>query len=114
MTRLLLVLIFALPLGAQTLGGYTPARAAAQRSAEQAAIRRPDTARVGVTARALADRPHIAGTAAQADALATAFFVMNEAEIAALCAAHPQIGAALVAPGEELIVHGALREILTR
>jgi thiamine biosynthesis lipoprotein len=55
-----------------------------------------------------------ANSAAQADALATAFFVMNEAEIAALCAAHPQIGAALVAPGEELIAHGALRDILTR
>jgi thiamine biosynthesis lipoprotein len=53
-----------------------------------------------------------AASAAQADALATAFFVMNEAEIAALCAAHPQIGAALVAPGDDLIVHGALREVL--
>ncbi|MFM8909269.1 MAG: M28 family peptidase [Gemmatimonadota bacterium] len=61
-----LALLLAPALGAQTLTGYTPARAAAQRSAEQAAIRRPDTARVGVTARALADRPHIAGTAAQA------------------------------------------------
>ncbi|MFM9014489.1 MAG: M28 family peptidase, partial [Gemmatimonadota bacterium] len=61
-----LALLLAPALGAQTLTGYTPARAAAQRTAEQAAIRRPDTARVGVTARALADRPHIAGTAAQA------------------------------------------------
>ena len=50
--------------------------------------------------------------AAQADALSTAFFVMNEADIAALCAAHPQIGAAIAAPGEELIVHGALREVI--
>ena len=50
--------------------------------------------------------------AALADALSTAFFVMNEAEIAALCAAHPQIGAALAAPGEELIVHGALQAAL--
>lgn len=55
----------------------------------------------------------LAPTAAQADALSTAFFVMNEAEIAALCAAHPTIGAALTAPGEELIAHGALREALT-
>src|SRR5690606_3791495 len=53
-----------------------------------------------------------ASTAAQADALATAFFVMNEAEIAALCAAHPQLGAGLAAPDEELIVHGALRAAL--
>ena len=52
--------------------------------------------------------------AAQADALSTAFFVMNEAEIAALCVAHPQIGAALAGPDEELIVHGALREAIVR
>ncbi len=53
-----------------------------------------------------------AASAAQADALATAFFVMNEASIAAFCSAHPQIGAALAAPGEELIVHGALRDLV--
>ena len=47
-----LLLLLAPALGAQTLTGYTPARAAAQRSAEQAAIRRPDTARVGERARA--------------------------------------------------------------
>ena len=50
-----------------------------------------------------------APNAAQADALSTAFFVMVEAEIAALCSAHPQIGAALTAPGDDLIIHGALR-----
>jgi len=54
----------------------------------------------------------LAPGAAQADALATAFFVMNEAEVAALCAAHPTVGAALAAPGEELIVHGALRPLI--
>lgn len=53
-----------------------------------------------------------APTAAQADALSTAFFVMKEAEIAALCVAHPQIGAGLAGPDEELIVHGALRAAL--
>lgn len=51
----------------------------------------------------------LAPTAAQADALATAFFLMVEADIAALCAAHPQLGAAVTAPGDELIIHGALR-----
>jgi FAD:protein FMN transferase len=51
----------------------------------------------------------LAPTAAQADALSTAFFLMLEADIAALCVAHPQIGAALTAPGDELIVHGSLR-----
>jgi len=54
----------------------------------------------------------LAPNAAQADALSTAFFVMLEAEVAALCGLHPQIGAALTAPGDELIVHGALRELL--
>jgi thiamine biosynthesis lipoprotein len=52
----------------------------------------------------------LAPNAAQADALSTAFFVMNEADIAALCAAHPQLGAGIAAPNDELIVHGSLRE----
>jgi len=60
-----LVLLTA-PLGSQGLTGYTPANAARQRAAEAAAIARPDTARARTLARALADRPHIAGTAAQA------------------------------------------------
>jgi FAD:protein FMN transferase len=50
--------------------------------------------------------------AAQADALSTAFFVQTETEIAALCAAHPAIGAALTGANEELVVFGALRELL--
>lgn len=54
----------------------------------------------------------LAPSAAQADALATAFFVMPEAEIAAFCTEHPVIGAALTAPGDDLIVHGALRDLL--
>lgn len=54
----------------------------------------------------------LAPGAAQADALATAFFVMTEAEVAAVCADHPTVGAALAAPGEELIVHGALRPLI--
>ncbi len=70
--------------------------------------------RTGETAARLSRVWAYAANAAQADALATAFFVMNEAEIAALCAEHPQIGAALVAPGDELIVHGALREVLVQ
>ena len=54
----------------------------------------------------------LAPTAAHADALSTAFFVMNEAEIAALCAAHPSLGAGIAGADEELIVHGALRTAL--
>ena len=46
--------------------GYTASNAAAQRAAEFAAIARPDYARLKTLARALADRPHIAGTASQA------------------------------------------------
>lgn len=56
----------------------------------------------------------LAPTAAQSDALSTAFFIMTEAEVAALCADHPEIGGALAAPGNELIVHGALRTLLQR
>jgi N-acetylated-alpha-linked acidic dipeptidase len=63
---LLLASPFAPSLGAQQLTGYTPQRAASQRAAEAAAIVRPDSVRIGALARALADRPHIAGTAAQA------------------------------------------------
>ena len=50
----------------------------------------------------------LAPTAAQADALSTAFFIMSEPEIAALCSAHPHLGAALTDPAHGLIVHGAL------
>jgi N-acetylated-alpha-linked acidic dipeptidase len=53
-------------LGAQQLPGYSAATAEGQRRAESGAIARPDTARAQGLARALADRPHIAGTAAQA------------------------------------------------
>ena len=54
----------------------------------------------------------LAPSAAHADALSTAFFVMTEAEIASLCASHPQIGAGITGADDELIVHGALREAL--
>lgn len=54
----------------------------------------------------------LAPTAAQADALSTAFFLMEEAAIAALCAAHPQVGAAQVAPDGTLVTHGALAKAL--
>lgn len=52
----------------------------------------------------------LAPTAAQADALSTAFFVMTETETAAFCAAHETIGAAFAPPGGALALalHGAL------
>lgn len=52
----------------------------------------------------------LAPTAAQADALSTAFFIMAEAEIAALCAEHPVIGASLAGADEALVSYGSLAE----
>ena len=43
----------------------------------------------------------IAPTAAEADALATAFYVMGVEEAAQYCAKHPEIGAVLVCPADE-------------
>lgn len=63
---LVLSCVLAAPLAAQGIVGYSPASAAAQRAAEQAAIARADAARAGSLARQLADRPHIAGTPEQA------------------------------------------------
>jgi thiamine biosynthesis lipoprotein len=54
----------------------------------------------------------LAPSGAQADALSTAFFVQDERDVAALCAAHPDIGAALTAPDESLTAYGALRDLL--
>ena len=54
----------------------------------------------------------LAPGAAHSDALSTAFFIMTEADIAAICLEHPTLGAALAAPDEELIVHGVLRELI--
>jgi len=55
-----------LDVGAQQLPGYSTATVETQRRAESGAIARPDSTRAQALARALADRPHIAGTAAQA------------------------------------------------
>lgn len=49
----------------------------------------------------------LAQSAALSDALSTAFFVMDDTEIAAFCAAHPEIGAAIATP-RGLVTHGAL------
>jgi len=56
------------------------------------------------TSRAWAFAP----AAAVADALSTAFFVMDDAQVAAFCAAHRGIGAALAGPDGRLGMHGAL------
>ncbi|MHB1298098.1 MAG: M28 family peptidase [Gemmatimonadaceae bacterium] len=66
LTTVLSLLVAPLALPAQQMTGYSPANAMAQRAAEAAAIARPDSARIRTLARALADRPHIAGTPAQA------------------------------------------------
>jgi N-acetylated-alpha-linked acidic dipeptidase len=63
---LTVLLLLASPVGAQQMTGYSTRAAEAQRAAERAAIARPDSASIQAMARALADRPHIAGTPAQA------------------------------------------------
>ena len=50
----------------------------------------------------------LAPTAALSDALSTAFFIFSEEEIAAFCAAHPEIGGASAGSSTQLNVHGAL------
>ena len=54
----------------------------------------------------------LAPNGAQADALSTAFFVQTESDVAALCAAHPAIGAGLTRVDETLMAYGALRSLL--
>ncbi len=61
---------------------------------------------------ATAQRRHrtwaLAPGAGLSDALSTAFFVFSDAEVAAFCAAHPHVGAALTHADGKLITHGAL------
>jgi N-acetylated-alpha-linked acidic dipeptidase len=59
--------------------GFSRATTEAQRNAERGAIARPDTARAQSLARALADRPHIAGTPAQARTRDLVIAAMREA-----------------------------------
>jgi thiamine biosynthesis lipoprotein len=56
--------------------------------------------RTGRPAEGLYSATVIAPTAAEADALSTAFYVMKPAEVAKYCAEHANIGALLVAPAE--------------
>jgi thiamine biosynthesis lipoprotein len=51
----------------------------------------------------------LAPNAAVSDALSTAFFILSDAEIAAFCHAHPEIGAAIQSPGGALRCHGTLQ-----
>lgn len=50
----------------------------------------------------------LAPTAGLADALSTAFFVYTDAKVAAFCAAHPEVGAALTDPQDAIAPLGAL------
>lgn len=59
--------------------GFARNTTEAQRNAERGAIARPDTARAQALARALADRPHIAGTPAQARTRDLVIAAMREA-----------------------------------
>ncbi|HKS07566.1 MAG TPA: M20/M25/M40 family metallo-hydrolase [Gemmatimonadaceae bacterium] len=62
-----LAMLFIAPrAGAQRLTGYSAAESARQRAAEIAAVAIPDATRAAAHSRALSDRPHLAGTEAQA------------------------------------------------
>ena len=84
--RLAPLVLFSLSLAprarAQSPVGYGTANGAAQRAAEAAAIARPDTARSKTLARALADRPHIAGTPEQARTRDLVLAALREAGLA--------------------------------
>lgn len=70
--------------------------------------------RTGVAATRTQRAWALAPTAAQADALSTAFFIMTEPEVAALCAAHPNVGASLCGPDETLISYGSIAAAIER
>lgn len=67
-TQLLLGLavVIAAPLAAQSIPGYSPQSATAERAAEADVIARPSPATAAVHSRFLSSQPHMAGTAAQA------------------------------------------------
>ena len=56
----------------------------------------------------------LAPSAAVADALSTAFFVWSDTDVAAFCAEHDGIGAALALPESGLSLFGALKKIRAR
>jgi thiamine biosynthesis lipoprotein len=58
--------------------------------------------RTGYPADGVLSATVLAPTAAQADALATAFFVMGPEDTLSFCQAHPELGALLVCPGEQI------------
>ena len=60
------VLVFAIPLGAQTTPGYSAPSAATERATEADAIARPSASSASMHSRFLSSQPHMAGTPAQA------------------------------------------------
>ena len=75
-------LLLSAPLSAQQILGYAAPLSDAQRRAEAAAIARPDSVHAQRLARALADRPHIAGTTEQARTRDLVLAALREAGIA--------------------------------
>ncbi len=61
----LLSLVLAVRLDAQSVTGYSPRSAATERSAEAAAIGRPDPAKASAHSKVLSDGPHVSGTPGQ-------------------------------------------------
>src|SRR5262249_29983649 len=62
--------------------------------------------RSGWPAEGMASASVVAPTAAEADALATAFFILGVDKALAYCQAHPGIGAVLLPPGEAAVAVG--------
>ena len=69
------ILLFAIPLRAQTIPGYSPQSALVERATETDVITRPSPARSSAHSRFLSSQPHMAGTAAQAR---TRDYVVNQ------------------------------------
>ena len=63
---IVVAMLFALPVNAQTLQGYTADASVKERSAEADVIGRPSAQAAGAHSRFLSQRPHMAGTPAQA------------------------------------------------
>ena len=69
--------------------------------------------RTGWPAEGLLSATAVAGSAAEADALSTAFFVMGAGETRRFCLDHPQYGAVLALPGEVTVVGNLDAEVIS-
>jgi thiamine biosynthesis lipoprotein len=69
--------------------------------------------RTGWPAETLTSASVVAGTAAEADALATAFFILGVEKARAYCEQHPDVGAVLLPQGSDVpVVLGLAPEVV--